>query len=60
MLRRLETVSLPEVDGANVKNQHLLRAMNALIDHQDDVDAVVAGLLRPLLDQELSIVFYVA
>ena len=28
------------------------------MDHQDDVDAVVAGLLRPLVDQELSIVFY--
>jgi len=58
MLRWLETVSLPEVDGANVEHQHLLRAMDALMDHQDDVDAVVAGLLRPLVDQELSIVFY--
>ena len=58
MLRWLETVSLPEVDGANVKHQHLLRAMDALMDHQDDVDALVAGLLRPLVDQELSIVFY--
>jgi transposase len=28
------------------------------MDHQDDVDSVVAGLLRPLVDQELSIVFY--
>ena len=32
--------------------------MDALMDHQDDVDAVVAGLLRPLVDQELPIVFY--
>jgi transposase len=29
-----------------------------LIDHQAEVDAVVAGLLRPLIDQELSVVFY--
>ena len=57
-LRWLETVSLPEINGSGVEHQHLLRAMDALMDHQDDVDAVVAGLLRPLVDQELSIVFY--
>ena len=57
-LRWLETVSLPKIDSASVEHQHLLRAMDALMDHQDDVDAVVAGLLRPLVDQELSIVFY--
>ena len=28
------------------------------MDHQDAVDAVVAGLLRPLIDQDLSVVFY--
>jgi hypothetical protein len=32
--------------------------MDALMDHQTEVDAVVAGLLRPLIDQELSVVFY--
>ena len=58
ILRWLETVSLPQIDSSNVEHQHLLRAMDALMDHQDDVDAVVAGLLRPLVDQELSIVFY--
>ena len=57
-LRWLETVSLPKIDSASVAHQHLLRAMDALMDHQDDVDSVVAGLLRPLVDQELSIVFY--
>ena len=57
-LRWLETVSLPKIDSASLEHQHLLRAMDALMDHQDDVDSVVAGLLRPLVDQELSIVFY--
>jgi len=58
VLRWLETVSLPGVALEHVDHQHLLRAMDALIDHQDDVDKVVSGLLRPLVDQELSVVFY--
>ncbi len=28
------------------------------MDHQIEVDSVVAGLLRPLIDQDLSVVFY--
>lgn len=28
------------------------------MDHQAAVDAVVTGLLRPLVDQDLSVVFY--
>jgi transposase len=32
--------------------------MDALVEHRDAVDAVVAGLLRPLVDQDLSVVFY--
>lgn len=58
VLRWLETVAMPDVDADSVSHQHLLRSMDALIDHQADVDAVVAGLLRPLIDQELSVVFY--
>jgi transposase len=58
VLRWLETVALPEVEVAEITHQHLLRSMDALMDHQDEVDAVVAGLLRPLLDQDLSVVFY--
>ena len=58
VLRWLETVAMPDVDAASVSHQHLLRSMDALMDHQADVDAVVAGLLRPLIDQELSVVFY--
>lgn len=58
VLRWLETVSLPEVDTASLTHQHLLRSMDALMDHQEAVDDVVAGLLRPLIDRDLSLVFY--
>jgi len=58
VLRWLETVALPEVDPAAITHQQLLRSMDALMDHQAEVNAVVAGLLRPLLDQDLSVVFY--
>jgi hypothetical protein len=58
VLRWLETVAMPGVDTAAITHQHLLRAMDALEDHQGEVDAVVAGLLRPLIDQDLSVVFY--
>ena len=58
VLRWLETVTLPGVDTQGVTHQQLLRSMDALIDNQAAVDAVVAGLLRPLIDQNLSAVFY--
>jgi len=58
VLRWLETVSIPEVDTASLTHQQLLRSRDALIDHRDAVDGVVAGLLRPLVDQDLSLVFY--
>ncbi len=58
VLRWLETVSLPEVDTPAMTHQHLLRSMDALMTHQDAVDEVVARLLRPLIDQDLSLVFY--
>ncbi|SCC94323.1 transposase (fragment) [Thiomonas sp. X19] len=40
-----------------VTPQQLLRALDALVGHQDEVQAQLAGLLRPLIDQELSVVF---
>lgn len=58
VLRWLETVALPEVDVTTITHQQLLRSMDALMDHQAAVDAVVAGLLRPLIDRDLSVVFY--
>lgn len=58
VLRWLETVAMPGVEVESITHQHLLRSMDALVDHQVEVDAVVTNLLRPLIDQELSVVFY--
>jgi transposase len=58
VLRWLETVAMPGIEVESITHQHLLRSMDALMEHQADVDQVVAGLLRPLIDQELSVVFY--
>jgi transposase len=59
VLRWLETVCLPGLGGiGQVDHQHLLRAMDALCDHQAAINDALTGLLRPLVDQELSVVFY--
>ena len=58
VLRWLQTVYMPQIDTAALTHQQLLRSMDALMDHHADVDGVVAGLLRPLVDQDLSMVFY--
>jgi hypothetical protein len=50
VLRWLQTVALPDVELKAVTHQQLLRSMDALMDNQDAVDSVVAGLLRPLVD----------
>ena len=57
VLRWLDTVAMPDMPEA-VTHDHLLRAMDALMDRVDDVEAAVAKQLRPLLDDELSVVFY--
>ena len=57
-LRWLETVAMPGIEANSITHQHLLRSMDALIDHQAEVNGIVAGLLRPLIDQDLSVVFY--
>ena len=58
VLRWLETVSLPGIDSKTITHQHLLRAMDALVDHHEAVEAVLSGLLRPLVDQDMAVVFY--
>ena len=58
VLRWLQTVSMPGIDADALTHQQLLRSMDALMDHQDAVDECVAGLLRPLIDEDLSVVFY--
>ena len=58
VLRWLETVSMPGLPEQGLTHQQLLRSMDALVEHQTAVDQVTASLLRPLIDQDLSIVFY--
>lgn len=58
VLRWLQTVSMPGVEVSKLSHQHLLRSMDALMDHQQAVDDCVAQLLRPLIDEDLSVVFY--
>ena len=58
VLRWMQTVTLPGKMAESIDHQHLLRAMDALVEHQDKVDAVLASLLRPLVDQDLAVVFY--
>ena len=58
VLRWLQTVRIGSMRAEGITHQQLLRSMDALIDHQDAADACVAKLLRPLIDDELSLVFY--
>ncbi len=56
-LRWLETVAMPAMPEV-VTHQHLLRAMDALMDNVDRVEAELARQIRPLVDHELTMVFY--
>ena len=58
VLRWVETIALPGVMAETIEHQHLLRAMDAMLEHQEEVDQVLASLLRPLVDQDLAVVFY--
>jgi hypothetical protein len=58
VLRWVQTVTLPGEFAQAIEHQHLLRAMDALVDHHEEVEQVLAGLLRPMVDQELAVVFY--
>lgn len=56
-LRWLETVAMPAMPEG-VSHQHLLRAMDAVMDHADRVETELAKQIRPLVDQDLAVVFY--
>ena len=58
VLRWLEDVLLPDVDTASISHQHLLRTMDTLSDCSEALNDVLAQQLKPLIDKELSIVFY--
>ena len=53
----LETVTIPGMPEL-VTHDQLLRTMDALMDHAAAVEARIAEQLRPMLDQQLSVVFY--
>lgn len=56
LLDWLDTVVMPECPTPS--HQQLLRAMDALIEQIDAVEAAVCQQIRPLLDGDLSVVFY--
>jgi transposase len=61
VLRWLQTVALPRGFGFEAgapEHQHLLRAMDVLDEHADAINERLSVLMRPLIDQELSVVFY--
>lgn len=58
ILRWLEASRVPNIEAETVTHQHLLRTMDTLDECADQMGSALSGLLRPLIDQELSIVFY--
>ncbi|MFW8567409.1 IS1634 family transposase, partial [Orrella sp. 11846] len=54
-LRWVKTVSLPEMDLTSVSHQQLLRTMDAILEHQDVIDEVLADAVRPLVNDDLSV-----
>ena len=58
VLRWLEEVVVPGVSAEQVTHQRLLRAMDVLEANQRTILSRLAGLVRPLLDQDLNLVFY--
>jgi hypothetical protein len=59
VLRWLDTVALPVgVAKSLPEHQHLLRAMDVLDEYSDTLGDRLATLMRPLIDQDLSVVFY--
>ncbi len=61
VLRWLDTVALPTDFGfadSLPSHQHLLRAMDVIDEHSEALGERLAGLMHPLIDQDLSVVFY--
>ena len=58
VLRWLEGTRVPGVDSTSVTHQRLLRTMDTLAERSEAMQRTLAAVLRPLVDQDLSIVFY--
>lgn len=54
----LKGVVIPGVETSRISHQQLLRAMDALIENRGKLEDAFSGLMRPLIDTELSVVFY--
>ena len=57
VLRWLETVAAPGMPEA-ISHDHLLRTMDLLSERCPAIDDSLCKLIRPLIDQALSVVFY--
>jgi len=58
ILRWLEGTRVPQVDSSKVTHQHLLRTLDTLNACTAALESALSKQLRPLLDQDLSVVFY--
>src|SRR5690606_12394282 len=58
ILRWLETTLVPGVATESITHDRLLAAMDALMDEIEAVEACLSERVRPVLDIELSVVFY--
>jgi hypothetical protein len=58
VLRWLDGVHIPGIDAGDVTHARLLRTMDALIEARSAIEERTVDLLRPLIDQELAVVFY--
>ena len=58
LLEWLEGVYLPGLDRDKIDYHHLLRAMDWLIEHKQDIELKIANRLLTLFDQEVDLVFY--
>lgn len=58
VLRWLQTVAIPGLDEQAVTHQRMLRTMDVLDENTEGLNDFLGGLLRPLIDTDLSVVFY--
>lgn len=58
ILRWLRSVSLPKMNEQEIGHQQLLRTMDALLENQDLIEKTLAQGLGPLVNLNLSVVFY--
>ena len=55
LLRWLEQLDLPGVDQESVQHQHLVRAMEVLLEHKEEIENELVETLLPLFDTEMDV-----